>query len=239
MSADQPLYRRVLDRLTANIRDAVWPVGSRLADEIALAAELGVSRGTLRRALGELVRRGALTRVRGRGTFVNTRRIEQPLATRLISFAEAMEEQGLSFTTRVLSFSRQGPEPRVRSLLELRKGEAVYHIERVRSVGGAPVVFLKNDVPVKVCPGLSRRALERSTLFSLLEKAGRHRIEWGRRSFRAVAADAEPARRLRLPRGAPLLLLEQTVYSTRSLPLECSSVWIDSRRFAVTAVIER
>jgi len=237
LTAAKPLYEQVLALLASNVRGGAWPVGTRLKDEIALAAELGVSRGTLRRAVSEMARRGVLRRVKGRGTFVVTNRIEQPLATRLISFAEAMEEQGLAFTTTVISCAARLPGPRERALLELGRNEKVYLVERVRSVDGEPVAYLCNDVPARVCPRLSRKALEASPLFALIEK--HHRIEWGRRSFRAVAAEGHAARRLRVPAGSPLLLLEQTVYSTRSVPLECSRVWIDSRRFDIVAVLGR
>jgi DNA-binding GntR family transcriptional regulator len=238
LTSEKPLYEQVLSLFTTNIRGGTWPVGTRLKDEIALAEELGVSRGTLRRAVSEMARRGVVRRLRGRGTFVLTNRIEQPLATRLISFAEAMDEQGLAFTTAVFACEARLPGARERALLEMRRGEKAFVVERVRSVGGAPVVYLRNHVPVKVCPGLSRRALVSTPLFQLIEKSG-HRIEWGRRSFRAVAAGGSAARRLRVPAGSPLLLLEQTVYSTRSLALECSSVWIDSSRMEIAAVLSR
>ena len=239
MTADPPLYQKVLSLLSARITAGTWPVGARLKDEPALATELSVSRGTLRRAVKELVRRGALHRVKGRGTFVVTNRIGQPLASRLISFAEAMEEQGLSFTTAVLSLRTEVPQARERSLLEMRPGERAYVIERVRSVDGAPVAYLCNWVPRAVCPRLTRRTLETAPLFSLLEQGQRHRIEWGRRALRAVAAAGAPARALKVARGAPLLLLEQTVYSTRAVPLECSRVWIDSRRMEIASVLQR
>lgn len=239
LTSQRPLYEQVLALFADNIRGGAWPVGTRLSDEITLAEELGVSRGTLRRAISDMARRGILRRVRGRGTFVLTSRIEQPLASRLISFAEAMEEQGLAFTTQVLAFRREIPDARERTLLELRPGETAFFIERVRRVEGKPLVYLRNHVPAKVCPKLSRRTLESTPLFELIEKGGRHRIEWGRRSFRAVAAEGAAARHLRVTHGAPLLLLEQTIYSTRSVALECSRVWIDSSRMEIAAVLGR
>jgi GntR family transcriptional regulator len=239
MTTDRPLYQRVISLMQSNIRNGVWPVHTKLKDEIRLAEELGVSRGTLRRAIKELIRQGLLTQVKGRGTFVVSNLIEQPLATRLVSFAEAMEEQGLEFTTHVLSCRKLVPGPRLNALLELRSGEKVYHIVRVRRVDGRPIIYLHNYVPTKVVPKLTKRQLERSRLFDLIHELSDSRIDWGRRYFKAVAATDPVAAGLELPIGSPVLFLEQIVYSTRSVPIECSNVWIDSRRFDIVAIVNR
>ena len=71
-------YNRALSQLREMIGDSESTANSRLPPERSLAAELGVGRRTLRRALGTLESEGRILRHRGRGTFV---RNESPFET--------------------------------------------------------------------------------------------------------------------------------------------------------------
>lgn len=68
-------FEETVERLGGAIRTGVLTAGSQLPPERELAAELGISRSTLRQALTTLVQSGHLTSVRGRtgGTFVSKR----------------------------------------------------------------------------------------------------------------------------------------------------------------------
>jgi GntR family transcriptional regulator of arabinose operon len=65
------------------LREDLAP-GARLPTEKALTEEYGVSRNTLRQAIGELVAEGILTRSQGRGTFYNGIPSDTPQPTGLI-----------------------------------------------------------------------------------------------------------------------------------------------------------
>ena len=68
--AINPLYMQVRDILEQRIASQQWLVNAALPNELELAREMGVSPGTMRRALDMLEDEGLLTRRRGRGTFV-------------------------------------------------------------------------------------------------------------------------------------------------------------------------
>jgi GntR family transcriptional repressor for pyruvate dehydrogenase complex len=82
-------FEETVERLGTAIRVGLLAPGSKLPSERALAAELGISRSTLREALTTLVQSGHLVSQRGRrgGTFVAD---EPPLAE-----AEAGGDEGL------------------------------------------------------------------------------------------------------------------------------------------------
>lgn len=65
-----PLYKATETEMIRRITAGDWPVGMRLANEFGLAAEFGVSQGTMRRALITLEGMGLLHRKPGRGTIV-------------------------------------------------------------------------------------------------------------------------------------------------------------------------
>src|SRR5215212_10884032 len=66
----RPLYRQVRDVLVKRIADGVWQAGQALPSEPDIAADLGVSSGTVRKALDEMTAENLVVRRQGRGTFV-------------------------------------------------------------------------------------------------------------------------------------------------------------------------
>lgn len=65
-------YRHIIDTLNLQRKKLLQPL--KLAAEVELAREYGVARTTIRRAMEELELQGAVTRRRGRGTFLHPSR---------------------------------------------------------------------------------------------------------------------------------------------------------------------
>jgi DNA-binding GntR family transcriptional regulator len=66
----EPLYKQTQTEMLRRIEAGTWAEGLRLGNEFELAAEFGVSQGTMRRALITLEGMGYLHRKPGRGTIV-------------------------------------------------------------------------------------------------------------------------------------------------------------------------
>lgn len=64
------LFEQVHDYLKGQIADGAWGIGAALPKEPDLARELGVSVGTVRKALALLQADGLVDRIQGRGTFI-------------------------------------------------------------------------------------------------------------------------------------------------------------------------
>ena len=97
-SAPHTLHSQISQWLRERITTGDWPEHYRLPAEPDLARQLGVSRGTLRRAVRTLVGEGLLVQTRGRGTFVATTVVEPPLAQRLTTLSEAFVDAGHPLT---------------------------------------------------------------------------------------------------------------------------------------------
>lgn len=67
-----PVYRRIATELWSEVQSGALPAGQKLPNETELAARFGVTRLTLRQAVTELQRLGAVEIRRGVGTFVVT-----------------------------------------------------------------------------------------------------------------------------------------------------------------------
>ena len=237
--APYPLHQQVEEWIQRMITGGQWPVHYKLKSEADLARDLSVSRGTMRKSIQNLVRKGLLVQVHGKGTFVAYDKLEQPLAQRLISYSEAMVERGLSFETIVLEKEVIQPTKRVASFLELRDDEEVLYLKRIRTVGGVPIVLLENYVAVRLCPILKDIDFKKTTLFYAIENECGLKIEWGQRSFEPQAADRDKGDLLNVPIGTPILYLEQVVYLKGGVPIECSDVWLRGDKFRLSSIMKR
>ncbi|MDR2565411.1 MAG: GntR family transcriptional regulator [Bifidobacteriaceae bacterium] len=234
-----PVYRQVAGALQAKIESGAWPVHYRLRTEPELAAALGVSRGTLRKAIEVLIAEGRLTTVRGRGTFVTSPAIETPITSRFATLSEELARQGRPFTSRVVD--RQiGPAPApIAALLDVPGGEAVFRLERVRTDAQGPIACLVNYVRAALAPGIEEVDFTSRRLFDYLEVDCGLPIAYGQRTITAIAAPDLVADRLGTAPGAPILYLEQVTYLADGRPVEYSDVWVNPGRMHITAMVPR
>ncbi len=235
-----PLWEQIAGSFRERILSGEWPAHMKLDAEPELARRLGISRGTLRRALRPLIEAGLLVQARGRGTFVSsTREIEPPIVERMLSLAEALEQRGVAFTTEVCSAEPVAPPPRIAALLTLPPGARTARLVRRRTVAGTPIALLVNYVRCDLCPGIETKDFETRTLFGVVEHDYGLRIEWGRRTFEARAALPEVAAMLEIASGSPVVYLEQVAYLGGGVPIEYSDVWIRGDRVRLSWLLER
>jgi GntR family transcriptional regulator len=228
----------VQDELKQRIDRGELAAGARLPSEPELAAELQVSRATLREALGAMELDGLLRRRQGSGTFV----AEHPrMATSLdVNFGvtDAIRAAGM---TAGIAHARHWVEPvpaGEAALLELEPGQDVLVIERVRTAEGKPVVLSRDLVPSRLVGGNDRAVqgmLERS-IYDVLERDLGIVISHGVARFRPVRAGHAVAARLGVPRGELLLYLWQVDYAEEGTPVISSHEFHLADAFDFTVV---
>lgn len=233
------VYQQIVSWMREQIESGKWPEHYQLKSEIDMSAELGVSRGTLRKAISDLIDAGLLIRLHGKGTFVASQTLEQPLADNLISFSEDLIKKGLAFDTRVLEQRLMPPPAEVASLLNVAGNGQVLFLNRVRSVDNMPIVALNNYVVAENCPGIETVDFERNRLFDVLENQYRLDLSWGQRTFQAKMAGDTIAPHLKLSPQDPILYVEQTVYLRDDIPIEFSQIWFRGDSFRLSAIVDR
>ncbi len=233
------IHAQISEGIRTRVATGEWPAHYRLKSEPELAAELGVSRGTLRRALTTLIEEGLLRQVRGRGTFVASTTFEPAIAQRLSTLSEDFATQGVVFDTEVRASEAIEPPRPVAALLDVPAGGQVLRLSRLRSTDGNPVTLLTNFVRLDLAPGITATDFAQESLFGTLE--GRYGLKIGtaRRTFSAEAATEEIAGALQLEVGQPVQYMQQVTYLTDGRPIEFSDVWIHSGRLQVTSLLSR
>jgi DNA-binding GntR family transcriptional regulator len=233
------IHAQISSQFRSKIASGQWPANYRLKSEPELAQDLGVSRGTLRRAMSTLTKEGLLKQVRGRGTFVTSTTIEPAIAQKLSTLTEDFANQGIETTTEVLESTLIDPPSPIAALLEVAPGGSVLRLVRRRSTAEGPVAMLYNYVRADLAPGIASVDFEQESLFGTLEGRFSLKIASARRTFSARAAEGSIAENLELPPGAPLQYLEQVTYLSDDRPIEYSDVWIHSDRLRVTSLLTR
>jgi len=214
------VHAQIEDWLADVIAAGRLAAGERLPPEQDLAAWFGVSRMTLRHALGELVRRGLVTRTVGRtgGTFVAQPKLEQDLTT-LAGFSEQLRRAGRVASARVLTAMERRAGPAAAAALGLGEGDGVYEVRRIRLADGRPVVLERSLFPAFRFPDMLRCRLDGS-LYELLEVRYGLRPHRAKESLEPVTAGVREAEALDVAEGTPLMLVERTAYARTGEPLE-------------------
>ena len=100
---DIPIYRQLVDSIHAAVKKGELPAGYQLPTVQALTEQLGIARGTVKRAYDELERLNVVEKVQGRGTFVcyqslnSGSRKEQAMAA-IDTMLNQLEDMGFSAT---------------------------------------------------------------------------------------------------------------------------------------------
>jgi GntR family transcriptional regulator len=238
-SVSEPLAEQIARQVRAHVADGTWPPHYRLPSEPTLARQLGVNRGTVRKALATLVDERAVGAIRGRGTCVASPVVEPLLEGRLRSLSEDFAAQGVATTTRVLASSVGRLPLPVQALLDVPAGTPGLRLERVFIGPEGPLAYLVNYVRADLCPGIESTDFSGRALFDVIERDHGLRIADGRRTFGADAARPEVASNLGVPVGSPVLYLEQITYLADGRPVEYSDVWVTTSRIKVTSVLRR
>lgn len=207
-----PKYHRVKQALLSRIEDGVWEAGKPIQSEPELCQEFGVSRITVRKAVGDLVHEGKLRTVQGKGTFVATPKLPERFVQRDFGLFEDMARRGLVLRTQVIRQEVIPASDGVAERLGLTTPERVHIIVRVRSVQDEKILVSTTYIPETLCPQLRHDDLTTGSLYQVLTDRYGLTIGHGMRSVEAVAAGHWEARLLDVALASPLLRLDSVAY---------------------------
>jgi len=233
-TTEQPRHRQIAEALRRAIRAGTYERGTQLPSERELMEEFAVSRGTIRHALATLRAEGVVAVRKGARGIV----LDEPRAqsfSELLSFSAWARSIGETPGGRVVELSRRYAHPSDARHLEVREGDAVFSLVRVRTLGTTPVMLERTTFVESIGRRVAAVDLESDSIYARLAEQGvvfaqaRHYVS-------AVGADAEDAALLEIEVGTPLLRQVRRTISPDGQPLE----WSDDRYVgdAVSFVLE-
>ena len=166
-TSSQPLYQQLQRALREAIESRVLGPDDALPAERQIAAELAVSRITVRKAIDGLVEEGLLVRRPGSGNFINIR-IEKNFA-KLTSFSEDMRARGRTPRSVWLKKSEGTVMPEEALRLRLSPGSPVYRFHRIRYADEVPMCVEYATIAASCLPSLDAVQV---SMYDALEQAG-------------------------------------------------------------------
>jgi GntR family transcriptional regulator len=192
----------------------------RIPPETELAADLGVSRTTVRDALSRLEHEGAVVRRQGAGTFVNDAGLR--IKTRLEemwSYEDMLRDHGFTPKVEIVAVRTEPADADIAPTLQIETGAPVIAIEKVFYEDETPVVLTYNWMPANVVDGTISQTEAVLPIFELLEERTGHQLTYYVSEIVPVVLDAHHAGVLNVDIGTAAISFEETGFSTDGEPL--------------------
>ncbi len=222
-----PLYFQVAQHLEDAINSGVIPVGTLIQNEVDLAASMGLSRPTMRRAMQHLVDKGLVVRRRGIGTRVVQPKLRRPLE--LTSLYDDLATAGRQPTTEVLSFEMVEASAEIGEQLDLEEGSAVLELVRLRSADAEPIAKMTNYLPERLAT-FDAGDLTVSGLYDLIRRQG-VALHSATQTLGARTATAAESRLLHETKGAALITAQRVTYDDHGSAVEFGTHIYASSRY--------
>lgn len=203
-----PLYHQLRVLLQQKIESGSLEPNVRLPSEDAIAVRCRISKITVRQALLDLEHAGFIKRYQGRGTFVANQRVQQG-PRKLSSFTGEMQLRGLASSSQVLEQRILASDTSLAEKLEVRKGEDLFLLRRVRLAAGEPMGIQTAYLPLSLVPGIEGLDFTQPSLYDVLQRKYGLKASSARETHFAVALKRAEAKILGLKSGAPALAAER------------------------------
>ncbi|XEG69819.1 GntR family transcriptional regulator [Pseudomonas sp. abacavir_1] len=233
-----PLYSQLKELLRTRILDGSYPPLSRMPSEAELGKAHGVSRITVRQALGDLQKEGLIFKIHGKGTFVARPKAFQNVST-LQGLAESMGERGYEVINRLRSFRFVPADAQVAARLQVAEGDSVAQIKRARLVNRELVSLEVTYLPEAVGRRLEKADLVSRDIFLILENDCGLPLGHADLAIDAILADAELAAALEVEEGSPVMRIERLTHGADSQPLDYEHLYYRGDAFQYRLRIDR
>ena len=208
-STGGPRYLQLRRHLYQAIRSGEIEPETPLPPEREIASMTGLSRVTVRKAMGALVQEGLITQRRGSGSFVADRaqRVEQSLSG-LTSFTEDMASRGMTVRSKWIERGLFLPTAKEIEVLDLGEDAYVARLARLRSAEGVPLAIERASLPQNILPNPLQ---VETSLYEVLGQSGNRPVRAIQR-ISATNLKAEDADILNVEVGVAGLKIERTSY---------------------------
>ena len=220
----RPLHIRVQEHLRTLIAEEAYEAEEQLPPETKLAAELGVSRATLREALRGLEQEGVIVRKHGVGTFVAPRyghRLESGLE-RLESIPALAAQQGMDVHCKNLEIQQETADQELADILQVAPGSHLTSVRRVIEVDGVPVAYMLDVAPVSILSPADVQEEFTCSVLDCLRMKLDVQIAHAVADIMALNADDFLAQKLGVKPQQAVLLMEETLFDREGAVVEFS-----------------
>ena len=222
-----PAYQQIANDIVLRISQQEWQIDDKLPSEAELAADYGVSRVTVRKAMLDLVQEGLLVRRQGKGTFVAEEKLRRDLSM-ITSFTDSCAARGHHAEARPISCQWEEATAEDCEKLGVSSEDRVLELCRLRLSDGDPVMLEVNRFPSEYA-----FLAEEPVTGSLYECLRAHGVIPSSAVHDISMGHATPfvSKHLHTEVGDALLVLDELVLNQHGEPLHLSRQWIRGDKF--------
>lgn len=227
------LYVLAKDEILGYIHENDLTAGDLLPPESHFVSRLGISRGTLREAMRVLEEEGVVRRKQGIGTLICD--ATNPIRSTLDineSVSEMILGKGMKPGSKDTEINEIQAGKDLADRLNLKPGEPVVSLTRVRTANGIPVAYTIDFLPLGIASEDFPRTFKGGSLYTYMEEKIGIELTNSMLQIQPVKATKTIARALDIKPGSLLMLLKQTDTNTNNEPVLYSEEYFVADRFA-------
>lgn len=219
------LTEQVMAHLKDRIRDGDFLEG-RIPPETELAADLGVSRTTVRDALSRLEHEGVVVRRQGSGTYVNRPVLQiRSRLEEIWSYERMLEDHGYAPTVLVLAMETHPATLEEAAALDVESEAPLLTIEKLFLEEDRPAVLTRNRIPECLIGHAPDPNAGRVPIYEFLEAQCGRRLSYYLSDIVPVVLSGRIADTLEAAPGTPALCFEETGYDATDSPILSATSW--------------
>lgn len=224
-------YQEIQFMLKEKIQQGIYEIGDYLPSENELCKTYSITRTTVRKALDELIKEGFIEKQQGKGSRVKERRKSLGLLN-VKGFSEAVGQN-------VKTIFLQNPKIenwKLNLFFNIEKEELkedCIYFERLRCVGGNPVMLEKNWFSSQSIPDFTSTKFIDGSFFKTLSQKYLIEITGSDQELRAESADEKTANLLIIETGSPVLHISVKFFTSKPNLHIYSELYCNTSRFPV------
>ncbi len=233
-------YQKMYSDLKLKIEAGTLQVGEFLPPEPELEKQYGVSRTTVRRAIGMLVADGYITVKQGKGTEVVASRVKIHCSNMGVRFhnvpdiTERIMSRDNASYSQPASVSICEAASKVAEALEIAPGENVYRVQRMSFIDdGIPFMYKVNYIRMDMTPEFLNFNGLMFDLYTIMAETYGIFFDHGSETVTAVCADFLDSQLFNIPNGSPLLLFKRKAYTAKG-PMEYAEMKLRPEYYEMT-----
>ena len=211
-----PLHIKVQQKLMHKFGDMEY--FSPLPSERELCHIFNVSRPTIRKALENLEKENLITRIQGRGSFYIGNKVPIDYSNTSghgLGLFQVLTSAGKFTKSYVLQQDIEFPHVDIAACLNLKDGEMVFHLKRLRYVNDELYSLADDYIPFSICPKLLETDFADASLFKTLEENNIIPFKEDK-TIEVKKAGIQEATYLNLKKGDPLSITRIITYDKDS-----------------------
>lgn len=230
-----PIYAQLEEAIRDKINKKEYLPGEELPTERELTELFNVSRMTIRQAISNLVYKGILYKIRGKGAFVSKEVIDKKLE--IESFSDDMRKRGLVPGSRIIKFEKISPSEEIKEKLNLLENEKIFFLNRLRLANNEPIAIEYCYLPEKFYPNIIKYNMANCSLYTIMKEEYNIHFNYMKQSMRALNLFKIDAEILLGKSKGVGLVSERLMYNISEVPIEYTKSIYHAERYTFNMIL--